>query len=130
MLPYRDSKVTRIAIIAFFVLAALYAYYEVQGLLYGPRINVPAKVMEVREQVVAIRGSAVRIAELKMNGKAIPVTEEGAFEEPYVLAEGYNRVILEASDKYGRVRKQTIEIVYIPSTEDNATSTPAIAPES
>lgn len=129
MLPYRDGTITRIAIVIFFILVLVYAYFEVQGLLYGPSITVPS-VMEVHEAFVSIRGSAERIAELRMNGKAIPVTEEGAFDEPFVLAPGYNRIVLEARDTYGRVRKQTIEIVYIPPAESNATSTPAIAPES
>ena len=45
------------------------------------------------------------------------VTEEGAFEEPYVLAPGYNRIVLDAKDKYGRSRSRAIEIVYTPSQE-------------
>ena len=129
MLPYRDSRIIRIGIVVFFVLAMLYAYYETRGLLYGPEIKVPSSVMEAHEPVIVIRGSAERIAQLEMNGKAVPVTEDGAFNEPYVLSVGYNRIVLEARDKYGRTRERTIEILYTPARpEPESTSTPATVP--
>jgi hypothetical protein len=133
MLPYRDSVVTRIALVAFFVLVLTYGYFEVQGLLFGPRISVSSHALEVHESTVAIRGFAERISELRMNGKAIPVTEDGAFDEVLVVAPGYNRVVLEASDTYGRARKQIVEIVYTPlpsegAPEAGATSTFPLAP--
>jgi hypothetical protein len=128
MLPYRDSTVTRVAIAAFFVLALVYGYFELRGILYGPNIEVPSSVMEVHDSLVSIRGSAQRIAELRMNGKQIPVTEDGAFNEPYVLLPGYNRIVLEARDAYGRARERIIEIIYTPLPEEDATSTPPVAP--
>ena len=122
MLPYRDSRITKIALIIFFLILAAYAYYEARGLLFGPRIEVPAGKTEVHEALVNIRGTASRIASLSLNGKAISVTENGVFEEPYLLAEGYNRIVLDATDKYSRKSRKVIEIVYTPSTD--STSSP------
>ena len=135
MLPYRDSRLTRIALGIFFLAVLGYAYYEARGMLFGPSITVTSQVTEVREPFVTIRGRADRIASLSMNGKTVSVTENGVFEEPYLLAPGYNRIVLDARDKYGRSRSQTIEIVYNPfatSTPsvggDAASSTPVVAP--
>ena len=137
MLPYRDSRLTYIALGVFFLIVIGYAYFEARGLLFGPSITVSSSVTEVREPFIMIRGQADRISSLSMNGKTIPVTEDGAFEEPYLLSAGYNRIVLDAVDKYGRSRRQAIEIVYTPSTSsgqvpDNtatssASSTPAVA---
>lgn len=146
MLPYRDSRLTYIALGVFFLIVLGYAYYEARGLLFGPSITVSSKITEVHEPFVTIKGQADRISSLSMNGKSIPVTENGAFEEPYILSPGYNRIVLDASDKYGRTRRQAIEIVYTPSSDSThstssgqasspyaatttASSTPSVAPQ-
>lgn len=115
MLPYHDSRLTRIILIVFFLTLGAYAVYEIQGLLSGPVIEIDGRVMEVSEQFITIEGKAERIASLSMNGKTIPVTEDGSFSEGYVLAEGYNRIVLEARDRYGNTTEREIEIVYSPS---------------
>ena len=123
MLPYRDSRITKYALVVFFLVVAAYGYYEARGILFGPRISVGSEITEVHDPFIVIKGKADRISELHMNGKAITVTEEGAFEEPYLLSEGLNRIVLDAEDKYGRSRQEVIQIVYIP------TSTPQVMPE-
>lgn len=134
MLPYRDTRITRAVLAVFFVIVCGYAYYEVRGVLYGPRLSVPSETMVVHEEYIALKGQADRIATLKMNGKPITVTEDGSFEEPYLLAVGLNRIVLDAVDKYGNTRQKVVQIVYspeaspvvVPSTEE-ATTTP-VAP--
>lgn len=129
MLPYRDSIFARVALGLFFIALIFYAYYEARGVLYGPTISVPDKVITVQDQFITIKGRADRISKLEMNGKSIPVTEEGYFEEPYVLAEGYNRISLKAEDRYGRSTERFVEIMYegadAPSASPAATSSTA-----
>ena len=138
MLPYRDSKLTKIALGIFFVIILGYAYFEARGLLFGPSITVPSTIQEVHDPFIVIKGRADRISELRMNGKTVAVTENGGFEEPYLLAPGLNRIILDATDKYGRERQEVIQILSIPSppqtsptdtaTTTVSTSTTGIAP--
>ncbi len=125
MLPYRDSRLTYIALGIFFLIIVGYAYFEARGMLYGPRITVTSQVTEVHEPFVTIKGRADRISALTMNGGTVPVTEDGVFEEPYLLAEGYNRIVLDASDKYGRSKRQVIEIVYTPSPSKTSEGEPS-----
>ena len=127
MLPYRDSRLTYIALGVFFLIVLGYAYYEARGLLFGPSITVSSSITEVHEPFILIKGQADRIASLSMNGKTVPVTEDGAFEEPYLLSPGYNRIVLDASDKYGRTRRQAIEIVYTPPATSEATTSQTAA---
>ena len=113
MLPYRDSKITRLLLILFFLLVLAYGYFEARGFLFGPVIHASVDT-EVHQPLVHIKGKADRISSLSMNGKDLTVTEDGAFDEPYVLAEGLNRIVLDATDKYGRTTRQVLQIVYTP----------------
>ena len=120
---YRDSRVTTLVLVVFFALVIGYAYFETRGILYGPKITIPSQITLVHNPYVAIRGHVEHIAALTMNGRAIPVTEQGIFEEPYILAPGDNLIKLEARDKYGRATERMIEIVYQPTTNTDS-STP------
>jgi hypothetical protein len=126
MLPYRDGRITKIILALFLILVILYAYYEARGLLFGPSIDVPKGASVVHERFVTIHGTATRIAELTMNGKPVTVTEDGAFEEPFLLADGYNRIMLRAQDKYGRTRESVVEVMYEPPS--NVTSYTTVSP--
>ena len=108
-----ESRFVRIALIAFFILAILYALYEARGALSGPVIDVPNTTVTAENEFITIQGQAERISELRMNGERIPVTEEGLFAEPYVLALGVNYIVLEARDARGRTTTETIKIVYM-----------------
>jgi len=127
MLPYGNSRITRIALAIFFLILIGYGYFEARALLFGPRIDVGNAMTVSHDQFVKIQGTTDHIASLLMNGKAISVTEDGAFDEPYLLAPGSNRVILTAKDKYGNTTSKMLDIYYLKSPdiiyETKATST-------
>ncbi len=114
MLPYRDSRFVRLTLILCFLAVLAYAFFEAQGVLAGPTIHVPEETITVHEALTSIQGRAERISELRLNGKIISVTENGEFNEPYLLAEGTNRLILEAKDARGRTARTTLDVVYLP----------------
>jgi len=134
-MPYRHNRITAAALLLFFVLVAGYAYFEARNILWGPQIHfsIPSNTLEVYTSFVTIRGQADYISALYMNGRQIPVTEDGIFEEPYVLETGLNHIFFRAEDKTGRTREEVLEIVYTPETsptevhdtilEETATST-------
>jgi hypothetical protein len=113
MHPSRDSRFIRLFLAGFFLLAAGYAIYEAQGLLYGPRIYLAHAATSTHESFVRIQGRAERITELQLNGATISVTEDGDFDEPYLLAAGSNRIILDAKDARGRTTRETLDIMYL-----------------
>lgn len=129
----RDSRFIRLLLILFFLLAGGYALYEAQGLVYGPVIRLEYAATSSGSAFTSIKGHAERISELRLNGNTISVTEEGAFDEPYLLADGSNRIILEARDARGRTTSATLDIVYhapegaqaAAPTSSRATSSPA-----
>lgn len=115
MLPYRDSRLTLIGIVVFFVIALGYGFFELRGMLYGPTLNVPQGQTTVHDPFVTIAGTADRISSLSMNGAPITVTEGGSFSEHYLLTPGLNRITLDAVDKYGHKKERVITIVYVPA---------------
>lgn len=124
MLPYRDSRAARIALGIFFVLILGYAYYEAQGLLFGPRINLhtPSPI-SVTEEFVTIQGQADRISALYMNGAQISVTKDGVFEESLLLTPGRNIIFFTALDASGRKREKVLELIYTPSETPTVVAT-------
>lgn len=112
MYGHRDGRFTRIALSLFFVCILGYAAYEAQAMLLGPVVTTLPQPEVLNKAFVTIRGQADHIASLSMNGKPIAVTEEGAFEEPYVLMPGLNYIVFDAVDKYGRARQKVLEMVY------------------
>src|SRR3989344_2205681 len=117
MLPYRDSRLTVVLLGIFFLVAISYALFEARGQLMGPTIIVDTRVGSVDDPLILIEGHAERISSLMMNGREIPVTEDGLFREPYLIAAGYNRILLTAKDSYGRSAERVLEIVYTPEEE-------------
>lgn len=128
MLPYRDSRFMRLGLLAFFLILAAYAYYEAHGVLEGPVITISGRAMETSQPLIRIQGKAERIASLSMNGTAISVSENGEFDEPYLLAPGYNRIVLDARDKYGKTSERVIEIIYRSTATSTAPRRNAAAP--
>ena len=112
MLPYGDSRFTKIALGLFFLIVIGYGYFEARALLFGPRIDIESQMTVSHDKFVRIQGETQHIASLSMNGKAISVTKEGIFDEPYLLAPGSNRIYLEAKDKYGNTTTRVIQIYY------------------
>lgn len=125
-----DSRLLKIILLVFFVLALLYALFEARGMVQGPVIQVPETIVFAETEFITIQGQVERISELRLNGGRISVTEEGFFAEPYVLAHGVNRIVLEARDARGRETREIVEIVYTgetttPSPRGVGTSSPA-----
>lgn len=136
-IPSYSSRFVYIGFAVFFLVVVGYALFEMRGLLAGPSITVSPRVLDTSHPLIKISGTALRITSLSMNGKEIPVSEGGLFEESYALTPGYNRIILEAKDRYGKKTERTIEVIYNPesanagsrietTSEETATSTQSI----
>src|ERR1700679_4119793 len=134
MLPYRDSTLTKVALVVFFLVIAGYAYFEARGILFGPTIQVSQSVEQVSVPYIELTGTTSHIATLSMNGQSVPVTESGTFDIPYALSPGFNRIVLDATDKYGNATEKVVEVVYTPATSSisvvSATSTAATSTSS
>ena len=124
MLPYRHSPLSQIALVVFFIIAIMYGAYEARRVVLGPQITIATDIAEVHEAYIIIKGGTAHIAELRINGSPVAVSEDGAYAQSYLLAPGVNRIMFDARDKYGATAHREIAIVYTPvATTMSATST-------
>ena len=77
MRPYRESHITRIALIVFFVFVLGYAYFEARGLIFGPSITLEQTFATTSDPYLEIKGATAHISDLKLDGGVGVCGKEG-----------------------------------------------------
>ncbi len=87
--------------------------YQARGYLLGPKIVIesPQSGEVIRGAYLTVKGQALNISSLSLNGRQIFTDEHGFFNEGLLLARGYNIIELTATDKFGRVKKEKREVI-------------------
>ncbi len=97
------------------LIAALagYFFYQGRGYLSGPEIIIesPYAGEVVNDSYLVVKGRALNISALTLNGRQIFTDEKGNFSEGLLLARGYNIIELTATDKFGRVKREKREVI-------------------
>jgi hypothetical protein len=106
-----------IGIIATVVLVAGYTYFETRGLILGPVVTVtsPAPGSTVTNEVIALIGTTRRASDITLNDRPIFVDKNGGWSEVLILAPGQNVLELTVTDRFGRVQRELVELVYKPT---------------
>ncbi len=91
-----------------------YAYYEVRGLIEGPVLTIhsPQNGATIHGTTTSITGAARRITYINLNGRQIFVDARGNFSESLLLLPGYNILLIEARDFFGRTTRKSLELMY------------------
>lgn len=81
-----------------------YALARSWDLIAGPSIHLfsPAADGPITEPLIILTGEVKRISSLSLNGRQIFTREDGTFREALLLLPGYNIIVLEAKDRFGR----------------------------
>ncbi len=109
------KKIIRISIISIITLILIsYAYFTSHNFINGPKIIViePISGSSITTSSMTLKGTALRIKDISLNGRPILIDEKGNFNEVLVLSPGYNVSLLSAHDKFGRTTEYKIELVY------------------
>ena len=109
------SKVS-VKFILFFLAALIlggYFFYQSRGYLSGPKIIIesPRPGEVAHQSYLEVKGQAQNVSILSLNGRQIFIDERGNFDEGLLLARGYNIIEVTASDKFGRVKKEKLEVI-------------------
>ena len=101
----------------FIILLCIFSYtaYEIQKLVFGPKIEVlnPQNESSIStSSLIEISGIAKNINNISLNDRKIFIDEQGNFNEKLLLSYGYNTFTIKASDKFGRNTEKTIEVIY------------------
>lgn len=101
------------AVTAFLVLIAFYALFQARYLILGPRLTVeaPQNGAVLDSDVVTIKGTALNIAYLTLNGRPIYTDTKGNWEEKVVAPLGYSIMTVSARDRFNRSTEKRITVV-------------------
>jgi hypothetical protein len=113
----RPWKLVRIVTgIVIFVAVAGYVAFEARGIVAGPSLIViqPTPGTTLTKPVTRLTGNVERISKITLNGRQIFVSEEGVFDEPLILAPGYNEILVEAWDRFDKKTSVMLPVVHTP----------------
>ncbi len=107
-------RLLRIILAAVVVLIIVtYAIWRSLNYARGPEITItsPLNGSSVDSETVEIKGQAVRVNNLIMNGQAISVDQQGNFDETVIVFPGTNKITFKASDQFGRSTEKELDLV-------------------
>lgn len=81
-----------------------YALSRSWNLIAGPQLEIispPAGEIHT-DSLITVSGEAKRVSKLFMNGAQIFTNTKGEFNQTLLLLPGYNIIVLEAEDRFGR----------------------------
>ncbi len=114
--PKKDCRllVKPLVIVAVVLLVVGYSALKIKNLAVGPEIilSSPADGTNCQSDLVNVKGKAERISQIFINGRKIFTDEDGNFNEPYLLASGYNQLEIMAQDKFGRKIEKKVQLVF------------------
>lgn len=112
---HATRKFIKIIIISIILLCFFsYTAYEIQKVVFGPKIHVlsPQNGSLVSNSYTEISGIAKNVKDITLNDRKIFVDEKGNFKEKLLLSYGYNTIVIRAIDKFGKVAEKIIEVIY------------------
>lgn len=101
--------------ILFVVLVVVgYSLFESHSFISGPEIIIiePAPGSTIATSSIMVKGMALRIQDITLNGRPILIDKEGNFSEVVLLHPGYNASLFSAKDKFDRTTEYKLELVY------------------
>ncbi|MBX4215742.1 hypothetical protein KW797_02245 [Candidatus Parcubacteria bacterium] len=106
-------RLFQIALVALLAIAIIsYAYLKTRDLIQGPSITVstPKDGESVARARITIAGTTKNLSRLDVNGRQIPVDQEGGFSEELVVPEGYTILSVEGTDRFGKKKEVVLRL--------------------
>ncbi len=100
------------AIIVSFLGISLFVYAKTIDLIKGPQIIIesPVNMSSMSKEIISIEGKVKNASSILLNGRKIYTREDFSFNEKLLLSEGYNIITVEASDRFGRIQREVLEL--------------------
>jgi hypothetical protein len=101
-------------IISVILLVVGYALFNSRIFIKGPQLMVSSPVdgNTLSERRVDVSGTTLNTSFISVNDRAISIDEQGNFNVPVLLMDGYNLVVIKAHDKFERQVTKTLNLVY------------------
>lgn len=91
-----------------------YVLFNSRIFIEGPQVSIssPTNGSMSTEKKVQVVGNTFNTSFVSINDRSISIDEQGNFNVPVLLQEGYNQVVIKAHDKFDRQVTQTLDLVY------------------
>jgi hypothetical protein len=76
------------------------------------------------KQSITLEGTTEHTVELLVNNRSIILADDGSFAEPLLLSRGYNIIVIEARDRFGKSTEYHYELVSSPTLEEPLSELP------
>lgn len=128
-----SSRSTLIAAIIVVTALGAYSLFQAREMIEGPKVVVdtPQNGSTLTDPLLVLKGHASNISAISLNGRDIYINDAGQWSEQVLLAEGYNTIMIEAQNKFGKRIEQRLEYIYTgtgtasPAPDNLSTSPPA-----
>jgi hypothetical protein len=106
------KKIEAIFLSLLIIIALSYGVFRVYPLLMGPTITIisPHDGDYVSKGTFEVSGIAKRAKELTLQGRTIPIDEQGVFREILVSETPYTILIIRARDFYGKTVTKMLRV--------------------
>lgn len=106
------EKIGKWFFVALIIVIIIYASSRIFNFISGPRIKIysPLPGQIIKTPTYTITGNIKNAKSIKINGKEISIDEKGNFEEEIILKSPYTLIVIDAVDKYGKVKEKTLEV--------------------
>lgn|SRR5487761_2407145 len=106
---------TRYVIAAVLIAATLYGLVEAWPLLAGPTLSLssPANNETFQDGIVPMRGSALRAAQLSLDGMPLLHDQDGSFSSTLTFPRGGSILTFVATDRFGRT-VTVVRSIFVP----------------
>jgi hypothetical protein len=90
-----------------------YAIWRSFAYASGPKVEIyePANGALITLGTITIKGRAVRINNLTMNGNTVSVDEQGNFAETLIVFPGLNKITFVGTDQFARSVSKIVQLV-------------------
>ena len=106
------KKLERYGLITLVCATFLYGGFRVYPLLAGPSITIynPRDGDSVASTTFELSGRALRVREITVQGRAIPIGTDGHFTETLTAQTPYTILVISAIDFYGKAVTKTLRV--------------------
>lgn len=91
-----------------------YAFFNSRIFIQGPQliINSPIDGKSMENKKIGVVGKTLNTSYISINDRSISIDEQGNFDVPILLQDGYNQIVIKAHDKFDRQVTKTLHLVY------------------
>lgn len=97
--------------VSLFAIIGVFSYFKMSFVLNGVQIIANIE-HEDGTPLATITGKAQNANYISLNGREIFIDKDGKFSEKVALIPGFSIITIDATDKFGKEKEKTFQLVY------------------